>query len=100
MHLRALLDELYAEQSWLEMLIAALAVVQRSPAHPLGERLLARLQSANRRGWMMRLSERKKLELFRLASRIVSTAGQRPPTSGAGPPRSKIVPFVAHRSAA
>ena len=99
MDLLGMIDELHAERRWLETLIAAGEVARRSPK-PVAQRLLRELQAAERPGWCARLNHRKRLELLRMAERVLREACEAVP---ALPARSRVIAVASprrHRRAA
>ncbi len=103
LNLPKLVRDLQVEKRWLETIISALKIAERSPAHRFAGVLFSSLQAGEASGCILHLKRSKKAELARLAGRIrrsgqqgqleVARNGRR--RSPAGRLKSAVIPFAA-----
>jgi hypothetical protein len=102
LNLPKLVHDLQVEKQWLETMISALEIAERSPAHRFAGVLVNSLQASEASGCILHLKWSKKAELARLAGKIrrsgqqgqweVARDGRR--RSLAGRPKSAVIPFA------
>lgn len=72
-------QELYAEKRWLDLMIRALDIATRSPAHSLVWTLARSLGEAKSARSVLLLEKKKKVELERLAEKVRGRGPKLPP---------------------